>query len=246
MKFRYQKPVSVAVLLALLLTALGSVVAHADAPLPLITYRVTIHNLAGGQPLSPPVVATHRPGVRMFKVGRPAPAELEAIAEDGDNSAMLALLNGSIKVTEALNVGVPLTPQGKVVGDFSDSVSFEITARPGDRLSLATMLICTNDGFVGLDRGRLPLFGSRTFWLRGYDAGSEDNTENSVDIVDPCSALGPLPLSGDPNGNEDAAVDSDPAEVVQLHPGIQGVGDLSAAAHGWNDPVVKVTVMRIK
>jgi hypothetical protein len=132
------------------------------------------------------------------------------------------------------------------VGDFSDSVSFEITARPGDRLSLATMLICTNDGFVGLDRGRLPLFGSRTFWLRGYDAGSEDNTELSQDIVDPCSALGPMPLSGDPNGNEDAAVDTYPAQAVQHHPGIQGVGDLSAAAHGWDDPVVKVTVMRIK
>jgi len=51
---------------------------------------------------------------------------------------------------------MPLTPNGHEVGDFTDTLTFDITARPGDRLSLATMLICTNDGFTGLDAARLP------------------------------------------------------------------------------------------
>ena len=42
-------------------------------------------------------------------------------------------------------------------------------------LSLATMLICTNDGFGGLNRVRLPPRVQRVFPLYGYDAGTEDN-----------------------------------------------------------------------
>jgi hypothetical protein len=75
------------------------------------------------------------------------------------------------------------------------------TANPGDRLSLATMLICTNDGFTGLDRAKLPIGGSEVFWTNGYDAGTENNTELSQDIVDACSALGPVTLACGPNGS---------------------------------------------
>jgi hypothetical protein len=154
-------------------------------------------------------------------------------------------LNGSPKVTEAVNVGAPLTPYGQTVGGFTDTVTFEISARPGDKFSLATMLICTNDGFTGLNKVRLPYHAQRVYPLRGYDAGTEDNTEMSGDIVDACSALGPLPLDGDPNGNEDAAVDTDPHHPTRPHPGIQGTGDLSVDEHGWLGPVAVVIVKRV-
>ena len=55
------------------------------------TYKVTIENLTSGQPFSPPVVATHRSNVRMFRVGRLASPELEAIAEDGNQIPMFDL-----------------------------------------------------------------------------------------------------------------------------------------------------------
>jgi hypothetical protein len=87
--------------------------------------------------------------------------------------------------------------------------------------------------------------GSETFFLNGYDAGREQNTEQSVDLVDPCSALGPTVLPGDPDGNQDAAVATVPAEVIQHHPNIQGIGELSVAQHGWTDPVAKVTIERL-
>ena len=209
-----------------------------------LAYKVTIENLAPTQPLSPPVLATHKQPVGMFRVGENASLGLEAIAEDGNQLPMFNRLDGLRHVTQAVDVGVPLTPNGQTVLDFTDSVTFTIHGRPSDRLSMATMLICTNDGFTGLDHARLPLFGSRVYLTDGYDAGTEDNTELSMDIVDPCSALGPVTLAGDPNGNLNDPVDSMPQEPIRHHPGIFEIGDL-LGAHGWTDPVAKVTVTRV-
>ena len=55
-------------------------------------YRITIQNLTGGQPLTPPVIATHERGVRIFRVGGEATAEVQAIAENGNNIPLLNTL----------------------------------------------------------------------------------------------------------------------------------------------------------
>lgn len=211
----------------------------------LSAYRVTMVNLTSSQPFSPPVAATHRKAIRMFQVGELATAELAAIAQDGNEVPMFNSFAMSNQVTQTVDVARPLTRSGTTVGSFTDSATFEINASPGDRFSIATMLICTNDGFLGLDSVKLPREGSHTFLLAGYDAGAEQNTEQSVDLVDPCSMLGPTPLPGDPDGNRDVEVATVPAEVIQHHPGIQGVGELSVAQHGWSDPVASVTIERI-
>ncbi|GAA0674277.1 spondin domain-containing protein [Kitasatospora atroaurantiaca] len=243
-----RKLVAVASLAALL--AVGAP-ATASASIPgseLHTYRVTLENLTHGQPFSPPVAATTRQGgPHMFQVGRPASGELEQIAEDGNEVPMFHLFNGATGVTQAVDVARPLTPRGTNKGGFDDHVTFTIKARHGDRLSLAAMLICTNDGFLGLDHVRLPHKGHPSeFLLKGYDAGTELNTERSGDIVDPCSGLGPVQLAGDPNGNIDDAVDETPHQRIHLHPGIQGNGDLCPDLHGWENPVAKVTVEEIE
>jgi hypothetical protein len=231
---------AVAVAAAAVLTTTASA-----GPSSLATYRVTLMNLTGGQPFSPPVAATHGSGLHMFQVGQLASDELAAIAQDGNEVPMADLFKASPHVTDVVDVGRPLTTHGKVVGSFTDTATFEIRAAPHDRLSLATMLICTNDGFLGLDAVRLPDSGTKAFLLNGYDAGREENTEESVDLVDPCSALGPFALPGDPDGNEDAAVATTPAQPIALHPGIAGVGELSPAHHGWENPVAAVRVERI-
>jgi hypothetical protein len=231
---------------ALIALAFGLVVAVSSGPVAAdiddieegATFRVTIENLTDGQPFSPPVVATHRSGIRMFRVGRSASSELEAIAEDGNQMPMVDLFRKSHKVTHTVDVGAPVFIGGMVTVD--------IIGRPGDKFSMATMLICTNDGITGIDRARLPSEGSVVYWLNAYDAGTEDNTEMSQDIVDPCSAIGPTPLPGDPNGNEDAAVDTDPHQAIMMHPGIQGGQDLTVGDHGWTNPVAKVTITRVE
>jgi hypothetical protein len=207
-------------------------------------YQVTIQNFTEGQPLSPPVAATHSANISLFARGSQASPELEAIAEDGDPSPLFNLLEGSEDVTEAVNIGTPLTTLGSTAGRFSDAVTFDIMSSAGDKFSLAAMLICTNDGFTGLNSVEPPEDGSAVFWLNAYDAGTEDNTEASADLVDPCTDLGPVALNGDPNGNVDDGVDTDPRTAVALHMGIVGNGDLTAGDHGWGLPVAKVTITR--
>jgi hypothetical protein len=206
-------------------------------------YRVTLHNVTEGQPFSPPVAATHRSGPHMFEVGERASDELALIAQDGDQAPMAALFAAKEKVIDVADVGRPVTALGVTVGTFTDTVTFEIDGRPGARLSLATMLICTNDGFLGLDAVQLPRLHPVTYVLDGYDAGRERNTERSVDLVDPCSELNPgHELSGDPDGNRDAEVATSPPKRIRHHPNIDGDAELRGALHRWRDPVAIVTV----
>lgn len=225
-------------MVALALAVGGSGVAQADHHLN--QYEVTILNLTAGQPLSPAVLATHR-STNLMAVGHPAFPELEAVAENGNQIPLFELLNDTPGVTDVVDVGMPLTPIGATSGDFADRVTVEISAAPGDRLSLATMLICTNDGLALLQQAELPSAGTAVYPIYGYDAGTEDNTELSEDLVDPCSGLGPVGLDGDPNGNNNATVDTAPQGTIQHHPGIQGAGDL-LAAHGWQGPVAVVVI----
>ena len=88
--------------------------------------------------------------------------------------------------------------------------------------------------------------GTKTFWVGAYDSGTENNTEFSKDIVDSCSAAGPVPLAGDPNGNEDAAVATYPAAPISYHRGVLGIGDLTPAKHNWIGSVARITIKRIK
>jgi len=206
---------------------------------------VTLHNLTDGQPFSPGFAATHGPSFHTFEVGDMAHPGIEAIAEAGNEAPAVAALGGIDAITDLYDINRPITRDGTTVGSFTDTLTFEIQAHPGDRLSLAVMLICTNDGFTGLDAAKLPAHGSVTYHAAGYDAGTEDNTEESADIVDPCSGLGPVHLAGDPDGNEDAAVDSDPHVVIAHHTGISGAGELSVSDHDWDNPVASIMIERI-
>ena len=112
-------------------------------------------------------------------------------------------------------------------------------------MSFASMLICTNDGFTGLDTFRLPkkVGDIAMVTTKGYDAGTEMNTEDFADIVPPCQGLIGI-MSGDAGtGMSDVTLAE--GGVIALHPGIQGGNDLVLGVHGWTDPVAEVVVERI-
>ena len=46
---------------------------------------------------------------------------------------------------------------------FGDTESVKIRSLPGDRLSVAGMLACTNDGFFGVESVIIPTSGSVTY-----------------------------------------------------------------------------------
>jgi hypothetical protein len=202
-------------------------------------YEITITNLTTGQPFSPGVIATHNKQTSYFTVGAAAPEGLRLIAENGDPSTAAAELMAADGVDDVL---ATMAPVHRIGGPGPTSLSTTITAGANaNRLSLALMLICTNDGFVGLEGAELPRgFNSQTYYAGGYDAGTEVNDELSENVVDACPAIGPVGGAADGNGRM--------AEggMVAYHPGIQGGAYLDPALHGWTDAVASVTVRRIK
>jgi hypothetical protein len=232
---------AVAAAAAALAAAPGAEAKRAD------TFDVTFTDLTGGQPLTPAVTATHRGRDELFRVGDRASFGLKEIAENGNNAPMLARLGSDRDVSDFVEApGGPLVPAGSP-GDamFGQSTTFTITADGGARrLSLAAMLICTNDGFTGVNSLELPskVDDSVTVETMAYDAGTEANTEDFADIVPPCQSLIGV-SSGEPGTGQ-----SDPAlaqnDVIRHHAGITGRRDLVPAIHGWNvnAPVARITV----
>lgn len=211
------------------------------------TYRVTIENLTTGQALTPAIAATHSGRHLLFDVGRPASDEIVQIAENGDLGPMSGFIASSPSVIDSFTGSAPQVPAANPGRTpFSSRVTFDIDGRRGhDRISWAAMLVCTNDGFTGVDGLRLPAKVGQTVVARAaaYDAGSEANTEDFGDIVPPCQGLIGV------TGGETGTGASDPAlatnGVITHHVGVTGREDLVPAVHGWSDPVASITVTRI-
>lgn len=201
-------------------------------------YEVTIENLTTGQPLSPGVVVTHARGISLFGVGEAASEGIRQIAENGDPSTAFAELTGVDGIHGLLATNVPVGRIGG--GPFPSTLRFEIEAAANaNRLSLALMLICTNDGFAGLNSVKLPR-GSKpdVFYAQAYDAGTEVNDEAAGSIVPPCFGIGPV---GGLVGGAGRVAENG---TVQRHSNIQGTADLTSA-HAWTGPAARVTVRRI-
>ncbi len=202
-------------------------------------YRITIENLTGGQPFTPPVVVTHNSAADVFSVGEHASPGIQGLAENGDVPGLVGSFDGIRRVS-----GVTVAGDGPLLG--GESVTVEVEAPRGHRrLSIASMLICTNDGFTGLDSLRTPGVAGKqaVTFLRGYDAGTEINTEDFDDLVPPCGPLTGVDSGGAGTGATNPALAE--GGVITVHPGIAGSDDLDPAIHDWDDPVAKVTVTRI-
>jgi hypothetical protein len=216
-----------------LLGALALVAAVRAAPAQQdVTYSVTIENLTDGQPLTPPLLAVHTSGADLFEVGQAASDELKEIAENGNLDPMIALLNSSDAVTMVVTGDAPILPGG--------SATLSVDAPAGSRLSWVSMLICTNDGFTGVDSLDLQASGSENVDTDAYDAGTETNTEDFADIVPPCQSVIGVTSDDDGTGASNPALAE--GSVVSTHSGVQGGTDLTVADHGWTDPVARVTV----
>ena len=206
------------------------------------TYTVTITNLTAGQPFTPAVVTTHKGNDGLFSVGSAASFGLKEIAENGNLDPMVGRVaaDGDFAdlVVQTGNTGVPPVVPG-------ETVAFEISAGPPfNFLSWASMLICTNDGFTGVDTLKLPseVGQSVSVSTQGYDAGTEINTELFVDLVPPCGPLTGQDSMGQGTGASDPALAE--SGVIHHHDGILGVGDLDPGINNWDNPVATITVER--
>jgi hypothetical protein len=219
--------------LAGLTAALGAAAitpAHADQRL---TYEVSITNLTYNQRFTPLLLTTHRPTLSLFKLGAPASAELRVLAEEG-NVAPLKTLLDSLPEVQATAAGAGLLAPGK-------TVSLRIEANPWrDRLSLAAMLIPTNDAFVALSGVSLPMPGGgpAQYTAVAYDSGTEVNDEL-------CSSI-PGPDFPECGGSGGGARVGGGEGFVHVHRGMHGNGNFRAAERDWRNPVAQVSVRLVR
>lgn len=223
---RSRRLIVLAVAAALALSAFaGTASAEASESEP--TYKVTITNLTGGQLMTPFVVATHHPSFSLFNRGQYASNGLQQLAENGG----VPVLADELAVNSHVNdVQVAAGAAGPVAPGESTSV-YVAGNHYARQLTLAGMLICTNDGFGGISN--VNLADGKTVYGYAYDAGTEINTEAYADLVPPCNGLGQTGMT-----NPDLAEGA----KIHRHGGIAGVGDLDPSVNGWNGAVIKVEI----
>jgi hypothetical protein len=187
------------------------------------TFEVTITNITKDQNFTPLLLATHTSAVSLFTPGLPASLELEMQAEGGNPEPLRGLLDDDPGVLNTEVAGGLLEPGHSVTVEIQGNGHF-------NRLSITSMLIPTNDTFVGLRSMKLPSRSAMAA-LVAYDAGTEDNDEDCMNIPGPnCSGM----MGGfEPGGGE---------SFVYVSNGISGIGDLAPSDFDWRNPVARVTV----
>jgi len=123
------------------------------------TYDITVTNVSTSNalftPVSPIFWATHDSSASLFTPGSTASAGIEAIAEDGDTSTMDTAAdsmsgvdqNGTVATRDSDSSTGPILP--------NDSYTLSITpTSAGGMLSIATMLVQSNDVLIATKRGQ--------------------------------------------------------------------------------------------
>lgn len=196
------------------------------------TYAVTITNITAGQVFTPVLVATHKSNVSFFELGQAPSSELADLAEGGATDGLMGLLDSHPEYVMDTNTS-GLTEDGDPLINPGESVTiYVLGSRAFNRLSLAGMLLPTNDSFVAIDSMALPNRHTAKLAL-AYDAGSETNDELCANIPGP--QCGGIPFS---EGLAEG--------YVHISRGISGEGDLKASDYDWRNPVAKVTVKRVE
>lgn len=223
-------------------------VADTPPPTPAPTtavFEVTLVNLTAGQPLSPMVAIAHSDGYTLFNVGEAASVALEHLAEAGESAPLATAANDSKSVfASAVAAGGPLVPgpDNKAVV----SLTVPLTSLPSLRLSMASMLGNTNDGFAGVSAqslSALAVGATVQTRLLGYDAGTERNTESADTLPGPAAAS----ASGKHEGFN--ATRDDVINTVHLHPGVVSKDDglptsVLTQAQRWDNPVALLSIKR--
>lgn len=207
--------------------------------------EITVQNLTQGMYYTPLIIAAHDSNARLFEVGAMATPELKSMAEGGDISGLATILAG-------VNADIVENPASGPLAPTMSTETMLMTSANNNYLSLAAMLLPTNDGFVGLDSWMIPQeAGTYHIYLNAYDAGTEAN--NELVSPDGGAALGipPAPFILGTTGTNGTGITNDESNgYVHIHRGnigdddaMGGKSDVDNTIHRWLNPVAKVTVV---
>lgn len=196
-----------------------------------VSYEVTVTNLTNAQPLSPVAVILHDTG-SLWTIGESASTALETMAEGGDNSELLALEIVTASVSGAAPLGSGAT----------ETLTVTIEDQTDAMLSLATMLVNTNDAFTGLsniDLSGLSVGDTWSAYTSVYDAGTESNSE----------AQGTIP--GPADGGTGFEAERDDVDFVGMHSGVVSMDDglttsVLTEAHRFDNPAAYILIKRME
>jgi len=180
-------------------------------------FNVTVTNTSAGAyigQLSPVVWAVHDASTQLFQVGKAVSAGLQSLAEDGASTAIIAELTANTHVASKGVQGLAPIASG---ANFSFSVTPDM-AHP--RLSLASMIVPSNDTFLALGETGVALLDATgtpradsaiaadiAAALAAYDAGTEANQAGAAgpsmagSTLLGAVALQPAPNTGAADGN---------------------------------------------
>lgn len=207
------------------------------------TLEITVTNLTAGTYFTPLITAAHTNELAMFTVGESASPELQMMAEGGDISGLSSILTNA-------NADVNENPAGGLLAPATATTYMMTNSEGNDYLSLTSMILPTNDGFIGLNSWKIPEEpGTYEVYLNAYDAGTEANNE----IVNGGGAPGVLGIPAAPGGmagtNGTGVTDTESNTSVHIHRGNLGDDDLTGGksdvnntVHRWLNPVAKITI----
>jgi len=211
---------------------------------------ITVTNLTQGMHYTPFIVSAHTADVSLYKLGEAASTELQMMAEGGN-------IDGLDTMLMAANADIIKNPAAGLLAP-SGSFTTTITLSDGNGyLSLASMLLPTNDGFAALNGWKVPtddagayVPGTYKMNLNAYDAGTEANDE----IINGAGAPGAAGIPAAPGMNAGSGATgvttTEANQTIHVHRGnlgddnlTGGKSDVDNTVHRWLNPVASVTVV---
>jgi len=132
------------------------------------------------------------------------------------------------------------------------SITTQLDTTDGNMyLSIVSMMLPTNDGFIGLNAWSIPTeAGTYTMTLSAYDAGTEANDEMITGGGAPGVAGIPAAPGGDAGVDGTGVTTNEGNSTIHIHRGSLGDDDLTGGksdldntVHRWLNPVARVTVI---
>ncbi|NVN80723.1 MULTISPECIES: spondin domain-containing protein [unclassified Vibrio] len=197
-------------------------------------YDVSVTNLTPNQPMSPLAVLTHNTSFDLFEIGQSASVDLEYLAEGGSNAELIALSDSDANVYQGIS------GNGLILSGEQDTVSIRVDPNQEGYISVASMLVNTNDAFVGesgLSLKSLAVGDTFVMNMNVWDSGTELNDELAATIPGP---------AGGGEGFNSVRNDTD---VVSFHSGVISQDDgLATSAlsgnHRFLNPGARITITR--
>lgn len=208
--------------------------------------EIKVQNLTHGTYFTPLIVAAHSSSAKLFTVGMPASMSLTKMAEGGSIDALDADLI-------ATGANIVKNPASGLLAPAKTATTMLSTTGSNMYLSLAAMMLPTNDGFVAANAIKIPTEkGEHVFMLNAYDSGTEANDEKRGSGAVGMAGFPVPPASGvdTMSGKDGTGITGLTAEgFVHIHRGVLGddnatggKSDINNMTQRWLNPVARLVI----